>query len=53
MFLLNLYAVSCTSCRILHFVLSIHSPDVGTSICAEADLEVPHELPFYDNAFGQ
>ena len=43
----------CPSCRILHFVLSIHSPDVAASICVEADLEVPHELSFYDRAFIQ
>lgn len=51
--LLNLYVAVGISCRIPHFVLSIHFPDVAASICAEADLEAPHELPFYDKAFGR
>lgn len=51
--LLNPYVAVDISCRILHLVLSIHSPDVATSICAEADLEAPHELSFYDKTFGR
>ena len=53
MFLLNLYIAVGISYRILHFVLSVHIPDVAASICTEADIEAPHELPFYDKAFGR
>ena len=51
--LLNLYVAVGISCRIPHFVLSIHFLDVATSICVEVDSQAPHELPFYDKAFGR
>lgn len=50
--LLNLLYVSVrTGCQILHFILLIHFPDVVAYICVEAVPIVPHELPFYNNAF--
>ncbi len=51
--LLNLHVAAWVSYRILQFVWSADFPDVATSICAEADSQVPHELPFYDKAFGR
>ena len=52
--LLNLLvAVSQQSFWIPPLVLSIHFPDVASSICAGAVPVVPHELPFYNKAFGR
>jgi hypothetical protein len=41
--LLNLSVAVGDSYRTLQFVWLTHSADVATSICAEADLGVPHE----------
>ena len=35
--LLNLYVTACISYQIHSFVLSVHIPDVSTSICVEVD----------------
>ena len=51
--LLNLYVVVSAGPRIPPFVLSMHFPDVAVSICVEAVPVVPHELPFYNKAFGR
>ena len=51
--LLNLYVVVSAGPRIPPFVLSMHFPDVAVSICAGAVPAVPHELPFYNKAFGR
>lgn len=51
--LLNLYVVVSTDLRSPPFVLSMHFPDVAAFICSEAVLAVPHELPFYNKAFGR
>ena len=49
--LLNLYITVCISYKIPPFVLSVHIPDVSTSICVEVDSKVLLELPFCDKAF--
>ena len=51
--LLNLYVAVSAGPRIPPLVLSIHFPDVAASICAGAVPAVPHELPFYNKAFGR
>ena len=51
--LLNLYVAVSAGPRISPLVLSIHLPDVAVSICAGAVPAVPHELPFYNKAFGR
>ena len=44
--LLNLYVTACISYQIPPFVLSVHIPDVATSICMEVVVRVPRGLPF-------
>ena len=51
--LLNLYVAVSAGPRIPPLVLSIHFLDVAASICAGAVPAVPHELPFYNKAFGR
>ena len=40
--LLNLYVTGCISYKIPPFVLSVHIPDVSTSICVEVDSITVH-----------
>ena len=40
--LLNLYVTTCISYWTPPFVLSVHIPDVSTSICVEADSKTVH-----------
>ena len=40
--LLNLYVTACISYKIPPFVLSVHIPDVSTSICVEVDSITVH-----------
>ena len=49
--LLNLYVAYGISCQIPHVVLSVHIPDVSTSIYVEVDSKVLLGLPFCDKAF--
>lgn len=49
--LLNLYVAVSTSCQIPCFVLSIHFPDVASSICVEVDSRSSHGLSFYAHLF--
>ncbi len=49
----SVYVAVSTSCQIPRFVLSIHFPDVLTSICVEVDSRVSLGLPFYDRASGR
>ena len=51
--LLNLYVTACISYQIHSFVLSVHIPDVSTSICVEVDSITVHGQPFYNKAFVQ
>ena len=44
--LLHLYVVVSTGCQILHFVLSIHFPDVPAFICVEVISTVPSPVIF-------
>ena len=46
--LLNLYVTACISYQIHSFVLSVHIPDVSTSICVEVDSITVHGQPFYN-----
>ena len=49
--LLNPYVTVYISYKIPPFALSVHIPDVSTSICVEVDSKVLLELPFCDKAF--
>lgn len=49
--LLNLYVAFGISSHIPPIVLSVHIPDVSTSICVEVDSKVLLELPFCYKAF--
>ena len=40
--LLNLYVTACISYYIPPFVLSVHIPDISTSICVEVDSTTVH-----------
>ena len=51
--LLHLYVVVSTGCQILHFVLSIHFPDVPVFICVEVNDVIDLPLCFlYDTLSG-
>ena len=44
--LLNLYIAVSTDCQILHFVLSIHFPDIPVFICVAVIPTVPSPVIF-------